>query len=125
MKSFLHSARDRMQSVETLLRNRAPQPSFETEDETLAEFTARAGAAFEKDMQPVCTAIAGALQKGDLNALRDLRALLPHLLLEVNRDPALGDLLAHQLGKTFLDGMTGERENEKPETRNQKPGGAS
>ena len=39
-----------------------------------------------------------------------VRALLPHLLADVNRAPALADLLAHQLGKSFLEGL-----NAKPE----------
>ena len=69
-----------------------------------------AAAAFEKDMHPVCMAVVSALEDGDIEALRGLRALLPHLLADVNRESALADLLAHQLGKSFLDGL-----NAKPE----------
>ena len=67
-------------------------------------------AAFESDMRPVCGAVVSALEAGDVEALRGLRALLPHLLADVNREPALADLLAHQLGKSFLEGL-----NAKPE----------
>ena len=73
--------------------------------ESLAAFTKRAAAAFEADMQPVCNAIVSALHANDIVALKGLRALLPHLLEQVNRDPSLSDLLAHQLGKSLLDGM--------------------
>ena len=72
--------------------------------------TNEAVAAFESDMQPVCGAVVSALHAGDIEALRGLRALLPHLLADVNREPALADLLAHQLGKSFLTGL-----NAKPE----------
>ena len=73
--------------------------------DSLADFTRRAAAAFEADMQPVCNAIVSALHANDTAALKGLRALLPHLLEQVNRDPSLSDLLAHQLGKSLLDGM--------------------
>jgi len=61
-------------------------------------------------MQPVCGAVVSALHAGDIEALQGLRAMLPHYLAEVNREPALADLLAHQLGKSFLEGL-----NAKPE----------
>lgn len=64
-----------------------------------------ARAAFEKDMQPVCGAIVSALREGDVDALRGLRALLPHLLAEVNAEPALAGVLAQQLGKSLLTGL--------------------
>ena len=67
-------------------------------------------AAFERDMRPVVGAVVSALEAGDVEALKGLRALLPHLLADVNRAPALADLLAHQLGKSFLEGL-----NAKPE----------
>ena len=67
-------------------------------------------AAFEKDMRPVREAIVSALEAGDMEAMKGLRALLPHLLADVNSQPALADLLAHQLGKSFLAGL-----NSKPE----------
>lgn len=67
-------------------------------------------AAFESDMRPVREAIVSALVAGDVEALRGLRALLPHLLAEVNESPALADLLAHQLGKSFLAGLKAEPE---------------
>jgi len=65
----------------------------------------RATAAFEADMRPVREAIVSALEDGDMEALRGLRALLPHLLAEVNGSPALADVLAHQLGKSLLQGL--------------------
>jgi hypothetical protein len=77
--------------------------------ETLETFTKRAAAAFASDMQPVCSALVAALKANDMDALKGLRAMLPHLLAEVNNAPELVDLLAHQLGKTFLDGFTEER----------------
>lgn len=70
-----------------------------------------ASAAFEKDMRPVCAAIVGALQAGDLDALHGLRALLPHLLAEVNAEPALADALARQLGGALLAGLTSAPED--------------
>jgi len=70
-----------------------------------------AAAAFERDMQPVCTAIVSALQSGDVEALRGLRALLPHLLAEVNESPELADVLAFHLGKSVLDGIHAEPED--------------
>jgi len=82
-----------------LAHDAAPSPT------SLEDFKAQAAAAFESDMQPVCNALSAALQAGDLEALRGLRALLPHLLNQVNQQPALGDLLAHQLGKQILEGM--------------------
>lgn len=77
-------------------------------DETLAEWTRRAAAAFQQDMQPVCEAIAAALHAGDLGALRGLRALLSSMLAPVHAQPALADLLAHQLGQTLIETMTHE-----------------
>ncbi len=79
-----------------------------SEGESIADFTRRAASAFEDDMQPVCNAIVAALQAGDEAALKGLRALLPHLLEQVNAQPALADLLAHQLGKSLLDGFNAE-----------------
>lgn len=78
-----------------------------SEDETEIQ---KATEAFHDDMRPVREAIVSALEAGDMEALRGLRALLPHLLAEVNRSPALADLLAHELGKSLLAGL-----NAKPE----------
>ncbi|GEM_PF-4940360 len=64
-----------------------------------------AASAFESDMQPLCKAVAAALHAGDLEALRGLRALLPHLLEEINRDPALANELASQMGRAVLTGL--------------------
>ena len=64
-----------------------------------------AQAAFQEDMRPVREAIVSALEAGDIETLRGLRALLPHLLAEVNHSPSLADLLAYQLGKSLLDGL--------------------
>lgn len=65
-----------------------------------------AAAAFESDMRPVVMAIVSALEAGDMEALKGLRAVLPHLLAEVNADPALADVMAFQLGKSLVDGLT-------------------
>jgi hypothetical protein len=77
----------------------------DADGETLEQFTARAGDAFERDMAPVCQAIVSALHGGNLQDFRDLRILLPHLLQSVMRHTELSDLLAYQLGRTFLDGL--------------------
>ena len=70
------------------------------------------GSAFEADMRPVCKAIVSSLQAGDMEAMRGLRAMLPHLLAEVNREPALAEALAFQLGKSLVQGMTAKPEDE-------------
>jgi hypothetical protein len=75
-------------------------------EESLADFAERARAAFEKDMRPVVEALETALRANDLAALKGLRAMLEPLLREVNRAPALADLLALQLGTAFLEGFT-------------------
>lgn len=70
-----------------------------------------AAAAFERDMQPVRKAIVSALQSGDVEALRGLRGLLPHLLAEVNESPELADVMAFHLGKSLLDGIQAKPED--------------
>lgn len=62
-----------------------------------------AAAAFERDMEPIRDAIVHALVAGDLAAIRGLRLMLPALLREVNADPVLTDVFAHQVGKTFIE----------------------
>jgi hypothetical protein len=79
--------------------------------ESLESFTRRSALAFESDMQPVCNALVAALQTNDIAALKGLRAMLPHLLKQVNTSPELSDLLAHQLGKTLLEGFEEERQS--------------
>ncbi len=76
----------------------ARESGADAETATLAE-------AFERDMQPVRRALAEAVQEGDIDALRGLRALLPHLLAEVMRSPELAVLLAWHVGKAVLVGM--------------------
>lgn len=66
--------------------------------------------AFESDMQPVCKAIVSALKSGDMEAMRGLRAMLPHLLAEVNAEPALAEALSNQLGRALVAGLTGRGE---------------
>lgn len=95
-------ARQRLALTALLARDGAEPPA----GEGLEDFTRRAAAAFAKDMAPVRNAIVAALQAGDVDALKGLRALLPHLLKQVNDQPALADLLAHQLGKEILQGLT-------------------
>jgi len=70
-----------------------------------------AASAFERDMRPVRAAIISALEDGDVVALKGLRAILPHLLAEVNKDPELADVLALQIGKSFVEGLTKSRES--------------
>lgn len=62
--------------------------------------------AFESDMQPVVKAIVSALEDGDMEAMKGLRALLPHLLKEVNAAPALAEVLSAQLGRALVQGLT-------------------
>lgn len=66
--------------------------------------------AFERDMQPVCKAVVEALQAGDRAALEGLRAMLPHLLEDVNRSPRLASALTKLLGREVLAGLAGEEE---------------
>jgi len=65
-----------------------------------------AAESFEADMMPVRKAIIAALMAGDIEGLKGLKALLPHLLADVNESPALADLLAHQMGKALVEGLT-------------------
>ena len=90
------------------IRNSTSSSSLPNSDFSVP--TSKAVSAFQKDMRPVCGAVVSALEAGDMEALRGLRALLPHLLAEVNRSPALADLLAHQLGKSLLAGLNAEPE---------------
>ena len=83
----------------------AARDAVNAEPESLEEFTKRAAAAFEKDMQPVCSAIVAALKDNDVEALKGLQALLAPLLREVGRTPSLSDLLSLQLGAEILAGM--------------------
>lgn len=89
----------------TALQARVAGPPLET---LIAEVTK----AFERDMQPVCKAVVEALQAGDKHALEGLRAMLPHLLAEVNASPALADVLTRQLGRELLAGLNGEEADE-------------
>lgn len=80
----------------------APVPGKVSLEELMDFERRRAAAAWERDMGPVRGAIVGALQQGDLAALRGLRGLLGPLLSQVNAQPALADLLAVQLGQEIL-----------------------
>ncbi len=71
------------------------------------EPVSQAAAAFESDMRPVCAAVVSALQAGDIASLQGLRGLLPHLLAEVNQSPALAEVLALQMGRALVAGLTG------------------
>lgn len=112
-----------MSSMRTLARRALPLMSqaARAEAETLLaglDRTANAAdlraaeAAFERDMRPVREAIISALEAGDMEAMKGLRALLPHLLAEVNRSPELADVLAFQIGKAFVAGLTDGPEEE-------------
>jgi hypothetical protein len=94
-----YEIRNALAELEATTANSAP----ETE-----EWKRAAAAAFEHDMMPVRNAILSALRDGDVKAWEGLKAILPHLLDEVNQSPVLGDLLAHQLGKALLEGFTAE-----------------
>lgn len=74
---------------------------------------AAAAAAFEADMVPVRDAIAEALEGGDMDSLRGLRAMLPHLLAEVNAEPALAEELTAMIGREVVLGMMGSHEDTK------------
>jgi ribosomal protein S1 len=87
------------------IRNRAANILNAIRPEQEEEEVSELAAAFEADMKPVRDAIVSALKAGDAEALKGLRAMLPHLLSDVNKSPALADHLAHQLGKAFLGGL--------------------
>ncbi len=100
---FLRVARARMANVESLLRNRSTDaPS------TIGDFVTQADEVFRDDMKPIVSAVAASLQADDKSALLGLRAMLPHLLVEVNGDPVLTALLEHQIGKAVLEGLTAD-----------------
>lgn len=65
--------------------------------------------AFEADMEPVHEAIVLALEAGDMEALRGLRAMLPHLLAEVNAEPELAKELTAMIGREVVRGMMDSR----------------
>jgi len=71
-----------------------------------------AAAAFERDMAPVKGANVGALKAGDMEAMRGLRGLLPHLLADVNARPELAEVLAYQLGRALVEGLLRKPEGE-------------
>jgi phage gp29-like protein len=75
--------------------------------ETLkAENSATAvAAAFEEDMRPVVGAVVSALEAGDVEAFRGLRAMLPHLLAEVNESAGLQEALGRVLGEALVRGL--------------------
>ncbi len=75
-----------------------------TNAEELSDFHREAAEAFEKDLQPVGNALAAALHAGTDDALRGLVHLLPGLLREVNRAPALVPVLISGLGSALLAG---------------------
>jgi hypothetical protein len=67
--------------------------------------TKAAAAAFEEDMRPVVGAIVSALEAGDVDAFRGLRAMLPHLLSEVNESAGLQEVLGRMLGEAIVQGL--------------------
>jgi hypothetical protein len=80
-----------------------------TENAAEAESLREAAAAFEADMQPVADALVSALEAGDAEALRGLRAMLPHLLPEVTESSGFREALGRVLGEALVEGMFGER----------------
>ncbi len=75
-----------------------------------AAATAAAAKAFQRDMRPVTDALVSALKAGDVAALQGFRALLPHLLAEVNASPELADVAALTMGKALMQGLTAKPE---------------
>jgi phage gp29-like protein len=82
----------------------------ERTDRTDAEGLQEARRAFERDMQPIVSAVVEALKDGDNHALKGLKALLPELLREVNEEPELADLLTQQLGMAMMRGIMSKPE---------------
>ncbi|HEX4085917.1 MAG TPA: hypothetical protein VHY22_13470 [Chthoniobacteraceae bacterium] len=68
-----------------------------------------AAAAFERDMAPICEAVAGAIRAGDLAAFAGLKGMFARLLAEANAEPALAGVLQRQIGAALLDGLTGTK----------------
>jgi hypothetical protein len=67
--------------------------------------TKAVAAAFEADMRPVVGAVVSALEAGDVEAFRGLRAMLPHLLAEVNESAGLQEALGRVLGEALVRGL--------------------
>lgn len=88
---------------------------FEGTDGTNGTDLEEAAAAFEVDMSPVRKAMVEALQEGDLEALRGLRAMLPGLLGEVLAEPSLADVLAGMVGREVAEGLTRRHKDTKGE----------
>ena len=71
------------------------------------QLVSEADAAWQRDMQPVASALAGALHAPDtVSALAGLKHLLPGLLREVNRASTLTAVLITGLGAALLDGYS-------------------
>lgn len=90
----------------------ADAPSLSTAAEVWSDFSRRAGAAWEHDMRPARSAIAGALHAGNDSALEDLHASLPVLLARINKHPALADVLGEEMEHAILDGIMQDRREE-------------
>jgi hypothetical protein len=73
------------------------------------EFAADCAKSWEDDMQGVRSAIATALHDGSTEALGHLRKMLPFLLREANRKPALGAELARAMAAAVADPSVLER----------------
>lgn len=77
-------------------------------DDPFAAWKARAASAWQHDMQPARDAIAAALHADSEAALQGLRHLLPGLLKEANRDPALAGVVEDGLLQGFFSGFADE-----------------
>ncbi len=77
-------------------------------DDAYADYLRRAGNAFEKDLQPVGSALVATLHAGTEGALRGLRLLLPGLLREVNHAPALAAVIEEAMTHAFFSGFHAE-----------------
>ena len=67
-----------------------------------------ASAEFERDMAPICEAVATAIRTKDLAAFSGLKAMFASMLAEANKEPALADVLQRQIGAALLEGLTAE-----------------
>ena len=83
--------------------------------EILAATDSAAAKLFEADMLPVRDALIVALDEGDVESMRHLRARLPDLLQVINEHPALAEWLDRHLLGEFFKGLAGE---EPPRTAN-------
>ena len=66
---------------------------------------AEAAAAFERDMAPICEAVATAIRTKDRAAFEGLKAMFAPMLADANEQPALAEILRKQIGAALLSGL--------------------